>query len=142
MIRPTGPNADLRQPDDAREREFTRPLRKFQPETQALIRHLLQIGDITDIIQNGELRLRALHGGRSVPPAYVYGGAVRGYELRDIEIPDADRSGAYRRCRLTAINFHMRRGPTIRGRSSRTSARLEHCHDQGPDRQLGNRHGT
>lgn len=55
MTRAEGPNADLQQPDDAREEHPTRALRKFNSETQALIRHLIKIGDMTAVVRNGEL---------------------------------------------------------------------------------------
>ena len=58
MTRPEGLNADLQQPDAVREPEPMRPLGKFQPEIQALIRHLINIGDLTGFIRNGELHIR------------------------------------------------------------------------------------
>jgi hypothetical protein len=58
MIRPEGLNPDLQQPDAVREPEPMRPLRNFQPEIQALIWHLINIGDLTGFIRNGELYIR------------------------------------------------------------------------------------
>jgi hypothetical protein len=58
MTRPERLNADLQQPDIVCEPEPTRPLRKFQPETQALIRHLIKIGDLTEVLQQGEACVR------------------------------------------------------------------------------------
>ena len=58
MTRAEGPSADLQQPDDAREERPTRPLRKFNPETQAVIRHLIKIGDMTAVVRNGEFFMR------------------------------------------------------------------------------------
>jgi hypothetical protein len=58
MTRPEGLNTDLQHPDDVRESEPMRPLRKFHPETQALIRHLIKIRDLTGFIRNGELYIR------------------------------------------------------------------------------------
>lgn len=58
MTRPEGLNADPQQPDAVREPEPMRPLRKFQPEIQALIRHLIKIRDLTGFIRNGEICIR------------------------------------------------------------------------------------
>ena len=59
MTRPEGLNADPQQPDAViYEPEPMRPLRKFQPEIQALIRHLIKIRDLTGFIRNGELYIR------------------------------------------------------------------------------------
>jgi hypothetical protein len=58
MTRPEGLNADPQQPDAVREPEPMRPLRKFNPEIQALIRHLIKIGALTGVSQNGELCVR------------------------------------------------------------------------------------
>jgi len=55
---PARPPTDFQQPDDVREPEPMRPLRKFQPEIQALIRHLIKIGDLTAVIQHGEPCIR------------------------------------------------------------------------------------
>ena len=35
-----------------------RPLRKFQPKIQALLRYLINIGDLTGFIRNGEFHIR------------------------------------------------------------------------------------
>jgi hypothetical protein len=58
MTRPTRSDADVQTRDDALEEQPTRPLRKFQPEIQALIRHLINIDDLTGFIRNGELYIR------------------------------------------------------------------------------------
>ena len=58
MTRPEGLITNLQHPDDVREPAPMRPLRKFQPEIQALLRHLINIGDLTGFIRNGELHIR------------------------------------------------------------------------------------
>jgi hypothetical protein len=58
MTRPEGLNADPQQPDALREPEPMRPLRKFQREIQALIRHLIKIRDLTGFVRNGEIYIR------------------------------------------------------------------------------------
>lgn len=51
---PHGHPTDAQQPDDGCEPEPTRPRREFEPQTQALIRHLITSGDLTAVIQHGE----------------------------------------------------------------------------------------
>ena len=56
--RPERPNAESHPPDNAHEENPTRPLRTLHPDTQALIRNLIELGDITGVVQNGELYIR------------------------------------------------------------------------------------
>jgi hypothetical protein len=70
MTRHEGLDTDSQRPDAVREPEPMRPLRKFHPEIQALIRHLIKIGDLTGVIQNGELCVRLSEIGHYTAPGY------------------------------------------------------------------------
>ena len=59
-----------------------RPLRNFHPETQALIRHLLEIGDITGVVQKGELFIRLF----GIEP-FMAGGAEPTYRSVSCQLP-------------------------------------------------------